>query len=292
MEFSIRALFFAPTWDQTMADDAVKDETELEPDDAELDDDEDLDDEFDEDLVAAAVSVGLTAADFDNEDELYRETESRIRKMESETATLEPVPREEELTLAALEVVLKNKDDLDEHLVAALEKLAATSGENFQKLAKRIESGRGGDPAIRKQLEQLSLTVRNLGAQNVQLRLDRWIGRAKDRQTYLGKGDTGELDADSKFARRRRSLTRRADKIAGRQRGDFTMDQMFAKAFKKMRPGSSGSAESKKPDSKATRLARASGSKTTDLVGGGEQSEEAVRSEAADVVRKYKRNAS
>lgn len=264
--------------------------SDLAQDEEGADDDDELDGEFDSDLIDAARTVGLNPSDYDDEDELYRETQTKIRELETSSAPAGDSEADKALDLLALEVALKDKGDLDEGLVSALEKLAVDSGANFDKLVKQLEHRTAGDQALNKRVDQLTSSVSTLVAQNIQLRLDRWVGRSEDSQGYLGKGDTNELDTDGKHARRRRALVRRAQKIAGRQRGSFTMEQMFSKAFKKMqgdRKLSDKSGKTKEP----TRLARASSSKSTDLVDSSGASEETMNREAADVVAKFRRNA-
>lgn len=266
-----------------------EDEAKGSVEDEDGDDDDDLDEEFDEDLVDAARVVGLNPDDFDTERELERETQTRVRALETSPAgAATDTVEEKELNLAALEVALKNKDDLDEGLVAALEKLAADSGANFKKLVERLEARTGDEQALTKRIGELSRQVSRLGAQEVQHRLDDWIADSKSVQAYLGEGKTRNLDPDGKFARRRRALSHRADTIAGRQRGGFTMEQMFKRAFKKMHAVEK---DDPKKSKGATRMARASGSKPTDFSGGSDESPEAVKREAVDVVAKFRRNA-
>lgn len=277
-----------------MAEDKSGSQDELEPagsSEPAVEDDEDEfdeDDEFDPQLIETARTVGLNPDDFDNANDLYRETELRVAKMET-TRNAPAGTEPEELKLAAIEVAFKNKDELDPSYVTALEKLAADTGQNFEALAKRLQAGTGGDKELRDGLKKLNQHVTLLGAQNVQLRLDRWVDRHADVQSYLGKGDTGELDPSDKFSRRRRVLTRRAHTLAARQRGDFTMEQMFVRAFKKMQ-GKGGEPKKAAGSSKTepTRAARASGTTAADA---GDNSPEAANREAVDVVAKYRRNA-
>lgn len=261
---------------------------DVEPDE---DEDEFDDDEFDEDLVVAAKTVGLDPGDFENENELYRATRLELGKATREGAA-EKSAEPEKLELASLVVELANKGELDEGLVSNLEELAKATGENFSKLAERIQAGASGDQALTKRLDGMSAQIASLGAQNVQLRLDRWIAKNEQVQKYLGKGDTGDLNDDSKFVKRRRALIRRADR-ASHFSTNFTMEGMFSKAFKKMHTppaDAKGKAEGKEKETVPTRMARASGSKSTDFVSG-DESEAAIRREAADVIRKCRRNA-
>jgi len=277
-----------------MPEDEAKDETELDGEDTEQKEEDDgleEDAEFDPELIEAAESVGLDPDAFETERELQRETQTRILKLEADLAKAPAVEKEDELVLAEIGVQLRGKEneDLDQNLVKNIEGLATTTKDNFDKLAKRINAPRTGDKELRQTVQQLTSAIRNLSAQNVQFRLDRWINKTPKLQTYLGDGDSGELDQDGKFARRRRSLIRRADKIATGRKGDFVMENMFAKAFKKMVPKSSAT-DKKTTESKSTRMARASGSSGKDQVDTS-QSEASLKAEAAAVVRKFQRNA-
>lgn len=277
------------------------DDLELEGKDEGLDDeddDDDDDDEIDDDLVATARMVGISADDYDDQEELRRAIESKVSAVEQRNAAAAAAGEgPKKLELDALEVVLANKGDLDPGMVEALEKLAKASGANFERLAEQLTDRVKTDQDVSTRIDRLAKSVAALTDQNIQLRLDRWIGRQEAAQAYLGKGDTGDLDPDEKHAKRRRSLVRRADKIARRQRGNFTMEQMFTRAFKKMSPAKAGKAPAGNKDntkpagsSDATRVARPSGSRTGDLVPEDtQQSREATLKEAASVVGKYRR---
>lgn len=265
-------------------------------DDADEDDgDDEENEEFDEDLVIRAKSVGLNPDNFDNEDDLDRETDALVNKKQAETGDVPADKEQEALAMAALEIILsaKGEEELDPEVIKNLKELAKGSGENFKKLAERLRSGDADNRRMRGEIKQLVTAMQTLNAQNIQLAVDNWIRGHDEVQAYLGKNAMGDLDVDGKFARRRRSLVRKADNIASHQRGSFTTEQMLAKAFKKMqKPGTTktkGKKAKTEEDTGPTQLARASGTKTSDLVGS-DPSREALDAEAAAVVGKCRRN--
>lgn len=276
-----------------MSDEELKTSDEPEVTD---DGDDDAIEEFDPSLVTAAKSVGLNPDNFDSEDDLYSETEILVAKRETSALPAQPVDEKDEaLQMAALEIVLsaKGEEELDPEIVTNLRAIAKASGENFGKLVERLTSNNDVTAQLRGEVKQLLGAVQNLNAQNIQLGLDNWIRSHDEVQVYLGKSPTGDLEEDGKFARRRRSLVRKAHNIARHQKGTFTAEQMFGKSFKKMqKPGTEktkGKKSEKTEDTEPTRLARASGTTTSDLVGG-DSSEAAMKAKATSVVAKARRN--
>ncbi len=274
-----------------MSDEELKTSDEPETDD---DGEGDEAEPFDPALVTAAKSVGLNPDNFDDEDDLYRETEVLVAQREASASTAGQIDEKEEaLEMAALEVSLSNKDDLDAGIVKSLEAIAKGSGENFTKLAERLQSGNTTTQQMRRDISALTQAVQGLNAENNRLVLNNWIRDHETAQGYLGKPGEGDLDPDGKFARRGRSMVRKALAISKHQQGRFTAEQMLGKAFKKMqKPGTEktkGKKSEKTDDTEPTRLARASGTTTSDLVGG-DSSEAALKAEATSVVAKARRN--
>ncbi len=274
-----------------MSDEELK--TSDEPDSTDDEGDEAGEAEFDENLVIAAKSVGLNPDNFDNEEDLYRETEVLVIKKQAASVSDDVDDKQEALEMAALEVSLSNKDDLDAGIVKSLEAIAKGSGENFNKLAERLQSGNATSQQMRRDISALTQAVQGLNAENNRLVLNNWIRDHEKAQGYLGKPGEGDLDPDGKFARRGRSMIRKALAISKHQQGRFTAEQMLGKAFKKMqKPGTEktkGKKSEKAEDTEPTRLARASGTTTSDLVGG-DSSEAALKAEATSVVAKARRN--
>ena len=268
-----------------MSDEPKAEATDVEENDGF--DDVDLEEvgEFNADTISSARSVGLDPADFDSEDALYRATDTRLRAHETRLAA-SGEPAKDETILADLAFSLDNRSDLDPKLMAELDKLAATTGQNFKTLLEKLNNS-ADRKGVDQKMDQMSKQIATLSAQNITHRLDAWIARSKDPkvQKYLGSELTGELESGSKYEKRRKALLSQSDAKARRQTGAWTMEGMFSGTLKKMTAKQTPTkvAES---DSGPTRLARASEIKTGDVVGAPED-DKSRNAEAAAVVAKF-----
>lgn len=254
------------------------------------DDDDDLEgvEAFDPELVTLARAEGINPADYTNSEDLYKATESRIRVNELKNIGAKTTD-EQKLVMDAIDVALKS-DDVDPSIIKTFEEMASATGKNLEKLVAKLESRKDVDAAVQKQIEVLTNHIHNLSSQNTHLKLDNWISRHAEVHKYLGKDAAGEMATDSIESRRRRALISRATKTAEkitRQGGSWTVETLFARSYKAMTKNKSSSSTGKK---EPTRVARASGTKTTDFVAGAETADDAATArEAADVVRKFRK---
>ena len=276
----------------------VEDESvEEEIDDDKESDDEESEPEFSSHLLTRARYAGVDADEFDNEDDLVEAVEEAIVRLKnsggkgaSPSNHADGEGESDDLTMEEIEIALKD-EDIDPSIVAELRKLNQVTQKNLRKLAERIK-GRGdsGDAKMAGQVQALARQVGQLNAQNVAYRLDAWIADNDDVKAYLGEGPCHRMDNDSKEARRRRSLVKRADRLAATMtERDFKMEDAFEAAFALMRKAKSSAARKVTAKKGATRTVRASGSSSSELGGKSSHNEDQGKREAASFVREWRR---
>jgi len=216
-----------------MTDEEHNDEETLELDDAELQEDDDLVD-FSPGLIQTAKLAGVDPDDFEDEDELAEAVGETITALRSKgVAELKDSKDDEvpdELLLDEMEISLSD-DDVNADLLKTLRKMQEVTRGNMKKLADKI-GVKKVDKAMAQQIDHLERQVQGLNAQNIQLRLDGWIASDVEVQKYLGSKASDRLDLDSLYAKRRRALVKKADRLAATMpKKNFRMEKAFDAAL-------------------------------------------------------------
>lgn len=188
----------------------------------ETEDDEDDDDEVDEGLLDLASSFGVNPDDFADaselEKEIYRvagQRQAAPAAGDGKAAPVEP----EELALEAYNLKLSG-ENIDEGLIAELQNFSMAQAAQFTKALNSLRAEHRKEvAALTGQVKRLTSVTDTQVRQNDFRLLDKWIRNSERAQAYYGEVDYGDLDPDSRPARRKRSLVSKAYRLAGTYQG-------------------------------------------------------------------------